>query len=264
MSATAVTRRDFARLAIAGAGAAVFGCSEGILAPEKEIALRLSGTGRLFDEAGRAIGTQELAPGIASGPADRALIRPATVRTGVGRLRVPAPDVLAFAASAGYAPQVFRWSDRARDGTVVETVSETLGKGIPWRRTVRVPKHGVVLTDTIGFRRSGNLSVFEQRTIRAHQGNRLVAEVVILGEGEIRVSSTGALRALVKGSPLLPGELSAQNCGIGLLIDFIAATLAVIAALGTCGAGPWCVIGLTAALIEWAQVIGEMERCRET
>jgi hypothetical protein len=64
---------------------------------------------------------------------------------------------------------------------------------------------------------------------------------------------------------ILPQELEAQSdCGGQLVLDFLAATLGVIAALGTCASGPWCIIGLVGALIQWAQVIGEMERCRQT
>lgn len=259
-----VTRRDFARLAALGAGTAVLGCSDGILSPERELVMNLTGTSRLFDPAGQVIGTQPLAPGVASGLVGGARIRVGSLVSGGGTLGVPAPGLLAFARALASEPATFRQTDRAPDGTVIETELETLGGGIPARRTVRIPEHGVELVDTVEFRQQGGLSVFARRTLEVRKGNRRIADLTILGSGEVRVAPVRSLRALALGSPLMPGTLAAEDCGLGLLLQYIGATLSVLAALASCSAGPVCLIGIAAALIRWAEVIGEMEKCRET
>jgi hypothetical protein len=259
-----VTRRDFARLAALGAGTAVLGCSDGILAPERELVVSLAGSSRLFDESGQVIATQPLAPRIASGPVGRARTPVGSLVGRGGALPVPAPGLLAFARAPAGPPAILRQTDRAPDGTVIETELETLGGGIPRRRTVRIPEHGVELVDAVEFRQEGGLSVFARRTIEVRKGNRRVADLIILGNGEVRVTPARPLRALALGSPLLPGTLAAEDCGLALLVKYIAATLAVLAAFSSCTAGPVCLFGLAAALIRWGEVIAEMEECRET
>jgi hypothetical protein len=259
-----VSRRDFARLATLGAGTAVLGCSDGILAPERELVVRLTGSSRLFDESGQVVGTQPLGPGVASGLAGRARVRLSSVVGGGGTLQVPAPGLLAFAREPDLPPAVLRQTDRAPDGTVIETELEILGGGVPVRRTVRIPEHGVELVDAVEYRQQGALSVFSRRTIEVRKGKRLVADLTILGSGEVRVSPARPLRTLALGSPLLPTTLAAEECGLALLVKYIAATLAVMAALTACTAGPVCLFGLVAALIRWGEVIAEMEKCDET
>lgn len=264
-SATSLTRRDFTKIAAASTGAAVLGCSSGIFSTEPELVLTMSGSGRLLDGSGKALAIQTLAPGTASGLADSRLIRAASVSSGIGTLRIPTPSVIGFARSPSPKPVVSTRVDRARDGSVVESSFLSFGEGIPNRRTVRVPAHDVQLIDAHEFRHQGDLSVFERRRIELWQHGRLIADLTILATGEVRLANGPRFRAEGVARAFLPKELAAQSdCGAGLLLDFLAATLGVIAALGTCASGPWCILGLMGALIQWAQVIGEMERCRQT
>jgi hypothetical protein len=155
-------------------------------------------------------------------------------------------------------------TDRADDGTVIETTVEWLARGVPGRRIVRVPAHGVELVDTFGYRPSGGLEVLGRRTIEARIGNRVVVDLTMTGTGEIRLAPGRALRELARGSPFLPERLEAQDCGVGLLIRFVGATLSVIAAVSTCAAsGPVCLFGVVASLIDWAECIAEMEACNQ-
>jgi hypothetical protein len=264
MTAPSFSRRDFTKLAAASAGAAVFGCS-GIISVEQELVVNLSGSGRLFDASGKLVGTQSLAPATASGQSAAALIRATSIASGIGTLRLPTPELIGFASSLSGPPRAATRIDRARDGTLVESTFETVGHGIPSRRMVRVPSHGVELIDAHDFRQLGNLSVLERRRIEVRQHGVLLADLTISASGEVRLASGPRFRPAKLARALLPQELQAQSdCGIELLLHFLSATLAVIAALGTCASGPWCLLGLFGALIEWAQVIGEMEACRQT
>ena len=265
MTTPTFSRRDFTRLAAAGAGAAVLGCRSGIISIDQELVLNLSGSGRLFDASGTLLGTETLAPAIASGLAGSGLIRATSRSSGIGTLRPPTPQLIGFARSVARTPRVTTRTDRARDGTIVETTFETLGEGIPSRRTVRVPSHGVELVDAHDFRELGNLSVLERRRIEVRQHGALIADLTISATGEVRLASGPRFRPGKLARALLPQELQAQtDCGIHLLLDFISATLGVLAALGTCSSGPWCVVALFGALIQWAEVIDEMEACRQT
>jgi hypothetical protein len=264
-STTPLSRRDFTRIAAASAGVAALGCSPGIFSPEQELVLTLSGRGRLFDGSGKVLANESLAPGIASGPVGGAVIRPGSVSSGIGTLRIPAPSLIGFAQSPPPRPQVSTRVDRAADGTVVESRFESLGNGIPIRRTVRVPSHGVEIIDAHDFRQLRDLAVFEQRRIELRQHGQLVADLTIAASGEVRLATGPRFRPTLLARAFLPQELQAQSdCGIQLVLHFLSATLGVIAALGTCASGPWCIIALFGALIEWAQVIGEMETCRQT
>lgn len=264
-SAGAFSRREFARFAATSAGAAVLGCSPGILSPERELVLRMSGTGRRFDGSGRILATESLAPGVVSGLVGPAVIRASSIFSGIGTLRIPTPSPIGFASSPSRQPGVFTRVDRAADGTVVESRFESLGSGIPFRRTVRVPAHGVEIIDGYDFRQLRDLSVFERRRIELRQHGQLVADLTIGASGEVRLATGPRFRPSLLARAILPQELLAQSdCGIQLLLHFLSATLGVLAALGTCGSGPWCIIGLFGALIEWASVIGEMEACRQT
>lgn len=266
MSSTAsLSRREFAKLATASTGAAVLGCSSGIFSTESELLLTLSGSGRLLDGSGKVLASQALAPATASGLAGSRLIRAALVSSGIGALRIPTPSLIGFARSPSLKPAESTRVDRARDGSLVTTTFQSLGEGIPIRRTVRVPAHGIELVDAHEFRPQGDLWLFERRRIEVWQHGRLVADLTILGTGEVRLAAGPRFRPAILARALLPRALEAQSdCGGQLLLDFLAATLGVIAALGTCASGPWCIIGLMGALIQWAQVIGEMERCRQT
>jgi hypothetical protein len=264
-SATLVTRRDFARIALAGASGTMLGCGEGVFSPEKELVLTLTGAGRIFDASGKPLATQGLAPGIATARLDGLLIRPGPVTNSLGALRVPPPGVLAYARASGIGPRVFRRTDRSRDGTVIETESNKLGDGIPSRRTVRIPGHGVELVDAYDFEENGSLAVFRQRTIQLRTGGRLLADLTIQGSGELRIAAAPSLRALAAGNPFLPRALLAdEGCPASVVLHYISATLAVLAALATCTAGPVCLFALASALIDWALAIDEMEKCRET
>ena len=259
---TSLSRRAFTKLAATSAGTAVLGCSSGILSTEQELALTLSGTGRLLDNSGKVLATQTLAPGLASGLAGSPIIRAASVSSGIGTLKIPIPSTLGYARSPSRTPTVSTRVDRATDGTVIESSFESLGNGIPFRRSVRVPSHGVELLDLHDFRTLGDLAVFERRRIEVRQHGVLVADLTVLANGGLRLSSGPRFRPGALARALLPKELQAQSdCGIMLLLDFISATLGVMAALGTCASGPWCVVALFGALIQWAEVIREMEAC---
>ncbi len=259
-----LTRRQFARIAAAGAGAAMLGCSEGILDPEKELLVTLSGRARYFDPSGKVAGTHDLAPAVVSGLiTNRGLVEPDRVSHGVGTLRLPAPRVLAFAAGAALTPSVVHRTDRAEDGTIIETTIETMGKGVPGRRFVRIPSRGVELVDRFDYGSSGGLKVIQQRRIEALADRRLVVDITAAATGEIRLAPGRTLRMLVQGSPFLPQRLEAQqDCGIDLVIRFVGATLGVLAALSTCvPSGPICLLGLVSALIDWSECVGAMEAC---
>jgi hypothetical protein len=175
------------------------------------------------------------------------------------------PGFIGFEGSPAREPRVVTRVDRARDGSNVESRFETVGNGIPTRRTVRIPSHGVQLIDDLDYRPLGSLSVFQQRRIEVWQHGHLVADLTITDTGQVRLASGPRFRPAAIARAFLPQELEAQSdCGVQLLVSFLSATLGVIAALGTCAGGPWCIIGLVGALIQWAQVIGEMEACRQT
>ncbi len=264
-STISCSRREFTKLAAVSAGAALAGCSQGIFSAEQELVLTLSGSGRLLDASGRVLATEALAPARAAGLVGPLRVRPASVTSGIGTLRIPMPGFIGFAGSPAREPSVVTRVDRARDGSSVESRFETVGNGVPTRRTVWIPAHGVQLIDDLDYRPLGNLSVFQRRRIEVWQHGRLVADLTIAATGEVRLASGPRFRPAVMARAFLPEELEAQSdCGVQLLISFLSATLGVIAALGTCASGPWCIIGLVGALIQWAQVIGEMEACRQT
>jgi len=263
--APSFSRRAFTKLAATTAGTAVLGCSPEFFSAEQELALSLSGTGHLLAQSGMVLGTETLAPGLASGLAGRPIIRAASVSSGIGTLRIPTPSTIGYARIPSRTPAVSTRTDRAADGTVIESTFESLGDGIPSRRSVRVPAHGVELLDIHDFRTQGGLAVFQRRRIEVRQHGVLVAELTILASGGVRLASGPRFRPGVLARALLPKELQAQSdCGLGLLLDFISATLGVMAALGTCASGPWCVVALFGALIQWAEVISEMEACKQT
>lgn len=258
-----VSRREFAKLAAVSAGAAVFGCSEGILGPEKELVVAFSGSARYFDGSGVVTGTRQLAPAVVSGLLEKgARVLPDRISNGLGKLRVPAPPVLAYARNPEPQPAVSHRTDRAPDGTVIETTFESLLGGIPRRRLVRVPSRQLELVDGFEYNRSGGLSVLQGRILEARIGGRLVVDLRMEGAGEIRVVPGRPLRDLVLGSPFLPQRLEAQDCGARLTLRFIGATLSVIAALGTCVAdGPFCLFSVIPALIDWADCLSAIEAC---
>jgi hypothetical protein len=264
-SAPSFSRRDFTRLAATGAGAAVLGCSPGILSAGHELSLTMSGTGRLLDTSGKVLGTETLAPVTASGLLGSPVIRAASITNGIGTLRIPTPGLIGFVRTPSRKRAVLTRVDRAADGSTVETTLESPGDGIPGRRIVRVPAHGAELTDVHDFQRLGELSVLAQRRIEVRQHGHLVADLTILATGEVRLATSPRFRPATLARVFLPRELHAQSdCGVDLLLHFLSATLGVMAALGTCASGPWCILGLIGALIQWAEVIGEMEACKQT
>ena len=262
-SSAEVTRRDFARIAMAGAGAAVLGGSVGFLTPEPELVLSLSGTARLLDPTGRVLDSRSLAPRLATAPLGADLIR--ARRTGRARekLETPVPRTLGFRTTPALVAGRFHRTDRSRDGTVIETISETIGTGIPRRRIVQIPAHGVEIEDRFEYREAGTLSVFERRTIQVRKAGAPIAELTILASGEVRVGTLPGVRAVLAGSPFLPAELSAQpSCGHAL-IHYLEATIKVIAAILACGAAVICAFTIIVALIDWAMAINEIETCKE-
>jgi len=257
-----LSRRNFAKLAAAGAGAAVFGCSEGLLGPDRELVLTLAGTARHLDSSGAVTATHHLAPTVASGflGAGRR-VRPDRVSQGVGKLRAPAPALLGFTGTVD-PPTVSHRTVHADDGGVIEVTLEQLGTGVPHRRTVRVPSRQVELIDRHEYHRSGNLSVLEQRIVEARVADRVVVDLTMEAAGEIRLTTGRPLRELVLGTPFLPRPLAAQDCGARLVFRFVAATASVVAALSTCVAdGPFCLFAVVPALIDWMDCISAMEAC---
>ena len=256
-SASAVTRRQFARIALGGAGAAALAGTVGFGAGEEELALSMSATGRVFDRAGSLIDTRALEPRLVSASLRGNPIRSRLQPSPSGSLVAPAPRVLAF-RSGPRGPQTIRRTDRAPDGTLIETVSETLGPGIPARRMVRIPEKELELSDRVEYRRLGELAVFQGRTIEIRLKGVMVADLAILANGEIRVGRLPSLGGLAAGLPFFPVPLAAQSCG-NAVFHYIKATLAVVAAIAACGAPVICVLTLMAALVDWAMAIDEIE-----